>query len=131
MNEVHRTVIVPVSVQRAAALLTAGIAGQSGAGMFPTPAGPTHAGPITHYSSSGYIKPEFADLLPLDKIEGDKFVRVSEGRPAAIVALAKSAGASVTLEQVQSMLAASICCDAEGWQETYKAAGLEQVQGSI
>lgn len=125
----HRTMIVPAAFQPLAAALTAGIAGTSGQGMFQTAAGPSPEGPATHYSSSGLLQPQFAALMPLDAIQEDgTFLRVSPGQAEVIVAAAAAAGSPVPLATIQALLAAVIVTDADGWQSTYAAAGLHQVQ---
>ena len=99
--------------------------------MFQTAAGTTPAGPTTHYSSTGLIQQSFADLMPLDEIQDGQIVRVQQGQAQTIVAAAAAAGSPVTLETIEALLASVIVTAADGWQSTYTAAGLHQVQGDL
>jgi hypothetical protein len=86
--------ITPAAYQALAKGLCAGIApGDSAQDMFLTGLSADGSAPATHYISDGYIKPEFAALL---------------GNANATYAAAQEAGASVTLQQIQALYAASV-----------------------
>lgn len=69
--------------------------------------------------------------MPLDEIQDGQIVRVSPGQAETIVAAATAAGSPVPLATIQALLAAVIVTDADGWQSTYAAAGLHQVQPDL
>lgn len=86
----HRTMIVPAALAPLARQLAAGIAGESGQGMWQTPLSATGAAPATHYISAGLVWPEFAALLT---------------DPQAIVA---RSGGAVDLATAQALASASV-----------------------
>lgn len=102
-----RTLIVPSAQVEFARLLTATIAGPSGAGMWTTPLSPTGELPATHWISSGLIDQQFAALLPLTEYPADSDPVHTPGHPEVCAHLATEAGMTVTAEQVSALFAAS------------------------
>lgn len=103
----NRTLIVPSAQVEFARLLTATIAGPSGAGMWTTPLSPTGELPATHCISSGLIDQQFAALLPLTEHPADSDPVRTPGHPEVCAHLATEAGMTVTPEQVAALFAAS------------------------
>jgi len=103
----HRTLIVPADQVEFARLLTATIAGPSGAGMWTTPLSPTGELPATHWISSGLIDQQFAALLPLTEHPADGDPVHTPGRPEVCAHLAREAGMTVTAGQVAALFAAA------------------------
>lgn len=103
----NRTLIVPTAQVEFARLLTATIAGPSGAGMWTTPLSPTGEMPATHWISSGLIDQQFAALLPLTEYPADGDPIHTPGHPEVCAHLATEAGAPTTPEQVAGLFAAS------------------------
>ena len=95
----HRTIIVPAPFQSLAqGLCEAAAEGDAGKGMFTTGLSADGAEPATHYTSSGYIEQQFADLLPLTSVtpaeepEGAPTVSTRPGQVAVVEAMAAQAG---------------------------------------
>ena len=109
MSYIHRTIIIPASVQPNARALCKGLAGVAGDGMFTTGLSATGTAPATHFVSSGPISDEMAALLPLTTVtqdaEGNDVISTAPGDPAYVVELAAQAGITVTVEQVAGLLA--------------------------
>jgi len=63
VNWVHRTIIVTNPYVGLARQLAAGIAGESGAGMWVRALSASGAAPATHWISAGLIQEHFADML--------------------------------------------------------------------
>ena len=101
----NRTLVVPSAQVEFARLLTATIAGPSGAGMWTTPLSPTGEMPATHWISSGLIDEQFAALLPLAEYPADSDPVHTPGHPDVCAHLATEAG--MTVEQVAALFAAS------------------------
>lgn len=101
----NRTLVVPSAQVEFARLLTATIAGPSGAGMWTTPLSPTGEMPATHWISSGRIDEQFAALLPLAEYPADSDPVHTPGHPDVCAHLATEAG--MTVEQVAALFAAS------------------------
>lgn len=99
--------IVPAANVALARTLCATLAGDAGQNMFMTGLSPTGAEPATHWISTGMIGADFAALMPLTVfVEGEP--ETTPGQPDTIVALATEAGMSVTLAEIEALLAA---CD--------------------
>ena len=96
MNWVQRTIIVPIALVPLAQALSAGIAGQAGAGMYITGLASTSAGPATYGVSSGCIEEQYAGLLT---------------DANAMYAACQAAGAPVTLAQCQALVSQSDVSD--------------------
>lgn len=107
----HRTIIVPAALAPLARALAAGIAGESGAGMWERGLSPTGDAPATHYISAGLVWPQFAALL---------------ADPAGIVA---AAGGAVSLDQAQALVSASIVTT-DPAEAALTAAGLQYVRAT-
>lgn len=117
----YRALIIPADQAPLARALAAGLT-SAGAGMWTTPLRPIGStGAATHFISSGEIADEFADLL---------------GDPAALHAACVEAGADVTRQQIEALLAAAVVSDgtnttadgdvvAEGPHELFARLGLE------
>jgi len=103
----NRTLIVSDEQVEFARLLTATIAGPSGAGMWTTPLSPTGEMPATHWISSGLIDQQFAALLPLAEYPADSDPVHTPGQPEVCAHLATEAGMTVTAAQVAALFAAS------------------------
>lgn len=103
----NRTLIVPTEQVEFARLLTATIAGPSGAGMWTTPLSPTGEMPATHWISSGLIDQQFASLLPLTEYPADSDPVHTPGQHGICAHLATEAGVPTTPEQVAALFAAS------------------------
>jgi hypothetical protein len=88
------------------------IAGEAGSGMWTTGLSPTGAEPATHYVSTGMIEDTFAALL----VDAD-----------AMYAAAQEAGAPVTLEQCQALIAGSDVTDEPPF-DAFARLGLKLVQ---
>lgn len=118
MSWVNRTIIVAASDAPLARSLSAGIAGESGTGMFSRELAPTSAGPASHFISSGFVWPQYAALMQ---------------DANAMYAAAQSAGASVTLAQCQALVANSTVQDAslESPTATLARLGLTFVQKAL
>lgn len=104
---VHRTLIVPTAQVEFARLLTATIAGPSGAGMWSTPLSPTGELPATHWISSGLIDQQFAALLPLTEYLPEGGCVHDRGQPGACAHLATEAGLAVTFTDVMALFEVS------------------------
>lgn len=103
----HRTLIVPTEQVEFARLLTATIAGPSGAGMWTTPLSPTGDLPATHWISSGLIDQQFAALLPLTEYPADGDPVHTPGHPEVCAHLATEAGLAVTPVMVMALFEVS------------------------
>lgn len=103
----NRTLVVPSAQVEFAHLLTATIAGPSGAGMWTTPLSLTGEMPATHWISSGLIDQQFAALLPLTEYPADGDPVHTPGHPEVCAHLATEAGVPTTPEQVAALFAAS------------------------
>ena len=109
-----RTMIVPAAYAPLARSLAAGIAGESGAGMWQSPLSATGDAPATHYLSTGQIRESFAAMLT----DAD-----------AIYAACQAMGAPVTLQQITGMVNASDISE-ESWQEACARLNLQQVRAA-
>lgn len=98
MSWVRYTIIVTAANQPLAQSLCAGLAGDSGAGMFTTALSASGQAAASHYISTGCIQQEFAALMQ---------------DANAMFAAAQQAGASVTLAQCQALVGDSTVQDAE------------------
>lgn len=104
INWTHRSILVPDAHAQLARDLCAALAGPGGEGMFTTGLSADGSVAATHWISAGLIDAQFAALLPL----GD-----TPGQPETVFALAQQAGMTVTLEQVQALLAAVVVTELE------------------
>lgn len=93
MAWVHRCLIVPAALRDTCAALCEQLAGQGGTGMFTVQLAPVGETVPTHYISVGMIEDTFAYLL---------------ANPEALAQACQQAGLSVTLAELQAILAA---CD--------------------
>lgn len=109
----NRTMIVTAGDADLARVLCSTLSGEAGAGMFNTGLSADGLPPATHFISAGWISQGFADLLPLTTVEPDGRAITQPGNPVAIVALAESAGMTVTVTQVTGMLDRSDVTDGE------------------
>ena len=104
----HRTIIVPASVQPNARALCKGLAGVAGDGMFTTGLSATGKAPATHYISSGPISTEMA-ALPCKTVtqdaDGKDIITTAPGMPEAVPALATKAGISTTKAKIGALYA--------------------------
>lgn len=92
----YRAIIIPAAHAPLARSLAAGLT-PAGAGMWTTPLRPVGStGEATHYVSAGEISNEFSVLLY---------------NPGALHAACVKAGAQVTREQIDALLAAAIVSD--------------------
>lgn len=64
MDDLHRTLIVPVATVAASRAFAKGLEPTKGDNMWPCKLSPTGELPATHYASSGYISKTTADMLP-------------------------------------------------------------------
>ena len=132
---IFRTLIVPDAQVTLARQLSEALAGSAGMGMWTTPLSPTGAEPATHWISTGWMSQDFASLLPLTEWYQDDDGEwldntISEGQPEAIVALATEAGMTVTLAEVEALLAAADCTEQE-WPVACGRLGLVMVQPEV
>lgn len=102
----HRSLIVPEAQAQLARDLCAALAGPGGEGMFTTGLSADGKAPASHWISAGLIDAQFAALLPL----GDTVAQQAE---MTVFALAQQAGMTVTLDQVQALLAAVVVTELE------------------
>lgn len=103
----NRTLIVPAAQVEFARLLTATIAGPSGAGMWTAPLSPTGELPATHYINEGLIDQQFAALLPLTEYLPEGGFVHDRGQPEACAHLATEAGLAVTGVTVMALFEVS------------------------
>jgi hypothetical protein len=125
-----RTIIIPASLQTKAQGLTKGLAGTAGDGMFITGLSATGNAPATHYVSSGPISDDMAALLPctsVTQVDGKDVVTTAPGQPAAVPALAKKAGITTTLAQINALYASIDVSDQEPFAAMARL-GLQIVQ---
>lgn len=115
MSWTHRFLVIPAADYSLADSLTSGIAGESGSGMWTIRLSETGAEPATHLASHGLIQQQFADMLAAG--------------PQAIFDAATAAGLSVTLAQVQGLIARADI-SADWWTDGCARLGLQQVQGT-
>lgn len=88
---IFKTMIVQANVVELAREISASF-GESGQGMWTTPLSPTGIYPATHYISTGFVPPEFANLLT---------------DAQALYDIAIEQGVDCTLEQVEQIVADS------------------------
>jgi hypothetical protein len=112
MSWVQKTMILPASLQPLAQGLAAGLAGDSGAGMWTTGLSANGQAPASHYVSTGMIEDTFAAML---------------ADPDAMFSAAQEAGASVTLAQCQALVSGSDVSD-EAPFDAFARLGLQLVQ---
>ena len=131
MSYIHRTMIVPASVQPNARALCKGLAGVPGDGMFATGLSATGKAPATHYISSGVISADMAALLPCKTVTTDKdgkaTVTTTPGMPEAVPALATKAGISTTKAKITTLYTAIDVSDQPPF-EAMARLGLQIVQ---
>lgn len=110
MSYTHRTIIVPANFQQLAqGLCEAAAEGDAGKGMFTTGLSATGELPATHYISSGYIEPQFADILPLTTVTTDGEETSETTRPAQVAiveGMAAQAGVQVPAGAIAALLGA-------------------------
>ncbi|HEY8386232.1 MAG TPA: hypothetical protein VIK82_08455 [Porticoccaceae bacterium] len=122
--QVHRTLLITTAYRDAALQLIVAAAGEGQAGMLQTPVQTAATydeegneltpSILSHYMSTGLIDEPFADILPLDEWDGKQYVRTREPDYEAIIAVS---GGTVTLEQLEPILAAAVITD-EDWRVT-------------
>lgn len=132
---VFRTLEVPDQYVTLARQLAETLAGPAGAGMWTVPLSETGTEPATWWESTGYIEQEFADLLPLTEWHQDEDgtwgpIVWSRGEPEVIVALAAEASLTVSLSEVEAMLAACDVSEQE-WPVARARLGLQAVQETM
>ena len=89
MTDVFRTMVVPAALTPLARALASGISPIGGTFMFEAGLQPVGGGEITHYCSTGFIGPEFAEYIA----DAD-----------ALYAACVAAEAPVTLAQCQALV---------------------------
>jgi hypothetical protein len=132
MTLVFRTMIVTTEHVTLARQLAETLAGPAGQDMWSVPLSATGAEPATHWESTGWIGSDFAALLPLSEwyqdTDGEWLDNtISEGQPAMIVALAAEAGLTVSLAEVEALLASADITEQE-WPVARGRMGLVMVQ---
>ncbi|MDB5885021.1 MAG: hypothetical protein JWR74_1192 [Polaromonas sp.] len=131
IDYLHRCMVVPAAYAPTVRALCSGMApGGSGSGMFLAGLSPSGNAPATHFISCGSQGDEFSALLPLAVFDAEGNVTITAGHPETIVTLAKQAGSTITLAQINGILAA---CDIteQSWQEACARLGLQQVRGAL
>lgn len=111
MADVFRTLIVTASNAPLAREIAASF-GSGGSGMWTTPLSPSGLMPATHYISTGYIPPEFANLAPLqvwnfDETETWVMVSSEPGNPVAVYEAATQAGVVCAQDDVDEVFSSS------------------------
>jgi hypothetical protein len=99
MNYVLRFMVVAAEHADLARSLSEALAGDAGKGMFSCPLSADGTEPTTHYLTEGWIEPQFAELM---------------ASPGALFAACQAAGAPVTSEQVDALLASAVVAESEG-----------------
>ena len=131
MSYTHRVIIVPAAFQQLAqGLCEAAAEGDAGKGMFTTGLSATGETPATHYTSSGYIEQQFADLLPLTTLDEEGSASTRPGNVGFVEALAAQAGLSVPEGVIGAMLAAVDVTELEPFAAMDRL-GLKLVQEQI
>jgi hypothetical protein len=115
MAWIHRTMILPAALVPLAQALAEGLAGPAGAGMWVTGLSADGSEPATHYVSTGMIEDQFAAALT----DAD-----------ALYAACQAAGASVTQEQCEALVAgADVSSDSP--IDSFSRMGLQIVRGEV
>lgn len=132
MTLVFRTMIVPTAHVTLARQLAETLAGPAGQDMWSVPLSADGSEPATHWESTGWIGEDFAALLPLtdwqQDVAGTWYVAdYQPGQPETIVALAADAGLTVSLAEVEALLAAADVTEQE-WPVARGRMGLVMVQ---
>lgn len=100
-----RTMIIPVTLADTARAACMALTGSASEGLFVRI---LHdgGGVATHAISSGYIAGEFADLLPLDVLEGGDTVptRIRPADTSTLAAMLTAADMEINAEALQAML---------------------------
>lgn len=112
--------------------IAAGISPVAGANMWVVPASPTGEKPITHYWDSGFIGPEWEQLMPLQTYEMDgsgNWIKVSSypGNAQALFQACQQYQIPVTLQQIEDLFNNSDVTTQEP-QEALNRLGLKLVQ---
>lgn len=110
------TILVSPSVVSDATALCAGIAGESGAGMFIVTLSGEIENAVQYHLSTGHISTQFAALLPRDEWDGSEYVRTDVGNAAAVKSLSDSAGMNYTQAQIQAIFDGAIVVDGGDWK---------------
>lgn len=100
MNLTFLTLIVP-DASVALARLIAATLDPLGSGMWVTPLGPTAAGPITHWISTGYVEEGWQQMAPISTYQYQPddgswvLIDRTPGNPQAVLAGCAAAGVTV------------------------------------
>lgn len=125
MTDLHRCLIVPADWTPLVRQLCAGLS-TAGVNMIPVSLSVSGELPATHYISAGAIGAGFCTILPLTTFGADGVAATRPGQPAVVVTLAAEAGITVTLEQIEALLAA-IEVTNEPWQVGLERRGLVRI----
>jgi len=117
----HRTLILPATVRDQAATLCAALAGPAGEGMFQRPLYSSDT--PSHYLSTGPIAPEYSDALPLTSADEEGNLTTRPADYAALLAMAASAGVTVTQPELEAILSQCDVSD-QPWQVAVARLGL-------
>jgi hypothetical protein len=134
MSDLFRTLIIPAEHVELARSIAAAF-GPGGVGMWTTGLSADGKEPATHYISSGYIPAEFVSLAPCTTYkENGKGETVVDshfaGRPETVAQYAAERGATVPLQAIQAVFAASDASDQEPFAAMARA-GLKIVTGEL
>lgn len=129
VSDVFLTFIVPSQdVGRARQLAAALDAG--GVGMFTAELSPTGQAPATHYISTGFVSPAWAQLVRIAEYtcvgEAWQVTSRTPGDADMIAAQAMAAGVAITVEEVTAMLDRADVT-AEPWQMAIERLQLQPV----
>jgi hypothetical protein len=122
---VNRCLIVPSAFAPLARGLCQGLApGLSGSGMLVVALSSDGNPPITYYVSSGFIKEDFAALLPLKTFDAEGNQTFREGNALAVVELS---GGVVSLAQINALFSNIDVTEQEPF-EAMNRLGLRMIQ---
>ena len=127
----HRCMLVPAAWAATVRGLCDGMApGGSGSNMFAVPLSASGELPATHFISAGLQGDDFCSLMPLTSFDAEGMATTVAGQPATIVYLAGQAGITVSLAQINALLAAVEITE-EAWEVAIARRGLQTIRGMI
>lgn len=132
MTDVYRNMIVTASDAETARQIAEDISPVAGANMWITPLSTNGQKPNTHYISTGFIGPEWEQLMPLQTYQRDtsgNWIMVSSypGNAQALFQACQQYQIPVTLQQIEDLFNNSDVTTQEP-QEALNRLGLKLVQ---
>jgi hypothetical protein len=134
MSDTFRTLIVTASDAPLARIVAATLS-PAGVGMWVTPLAPTSDDAPTHYISTGWISPEFADMVPCVTWQQDEdgaWVEVGrdDGNAVMVYMGCVAGGLDVTQAEIDGLFLRSDVSEQEPWTALTRL-GLVMVQESM